>query len=51
MALQLASAGFCGGEPEKVLQTSVSWVVKMMQFVTFKGTYERTFIERNRNEK
>lgn len=50
MALQLASAGYGGGDPEKVLQMSVTWVVKIMKFVTFKADYERTFIERNKKE-
>lgn len=47
-ALHLARAGYCGGDPEKIMQMSVGWVVRTAQFEKYCVDYERTFIELNR---
>lgn len=48
MALRLAEAGYAGGDPEKVMQMTVGWVVTSIQFQKHKADYERTYIELNR---
>ncbi len=49
-ALTLAKAGFCGGDPEKVMQMKVGWVMAAMQFETFRSEYERSYIDLNREK-
>jgi hypothetical protein len=47
--LRLAKAGYCGGDPEKVLQMRVNLVVTAMHYEKFVGDYERKYIELNKD--
>ncbi len=44
----MAKAGYCGGDPEKVTQMPVGWVVAAVQYEAFINTYERTYIKMNK---
>lgn len=50
IALRLASAGLYGGDPANVMRARADWVLKAMQYETFKGDYEDAFVEMNREE-
>lgn len=51
LALRLASAGYCGGDPERVLQMRADLFVGALQYEKFKDDYQNTFIEMNREAK
>lgn len=48
MALRLASAGFGGGDPERIMRMRADWVLKAIQYEVFKGEYEDVYLELNR---
>lgn len=50
IALRLARAGYCGGDPEKVMQMQVGWVNAIAQYEGFVGVYELTYIELNKKK-
>lgn len=50
MALRLASAGYGGGDPERIMQMRADWVVKAAQYEAFKSDYQDVYIEMNREE-
>jgi hypothetical protein len=50
VALRLAKAGYAGGDPEKVMQMQVGWVMATVQFEKFCADYERKYIELNREK-
>lgn len=50
VSLQLAKAGYCSGNPEKVLNLSVSTVLAAMNYELFLKHYEETFFELNKVE-
>jgi hypothetical protein len=50
VGLRLAKAGYCGGDPEKVLQMKIGWVMAMLQYEKFVGDYENTYIEMNKGK-
>ena len=47
VALRLASAGYCGGDPERVLGMRADLVLAALQYEVFKGEYERVFVAIN----
>lgn len=47
MALRLASAGYGGGDPEKVLAMRADLVLAALQYEMFKQDYERRWLELN----
>ena len=47
MALRLASAGYCGGDPEKVMRARADWVLRMVQYEAFKAEYEDSYLALN----
>lgn len=48
VGLRLASAGYGGGDPERVVQMRADWVMKMLQYEVFKNEYQDVFLEMNR---
>lgn len=48
MALRLASAGYCGGDPERVMRMRADWVLAAIQYEAFKADYEDVFLELNK---
>jgi hypothetical protein len=51
MALKLAGCGYCGGDPEKVLEMRADLALAAFQYEAFKQEYEREFIALNSPEK
>lgn len=51
MALRLAGAGYCGGDPERVLAMRVDLVMAALQYELFKDDYQRAAIELSREGK
>jgi len=51
VALRLASAGYCGGDPEKVLDMRADLVTAALQYEVFKADYERQYVELNRERR
>ena len=49
VSLRLASVGYCGGDPEKVLEMRADLVIAALQYELFKTNYEREYIALNRN--
>lgn len=49
-AFRLASMGYFGGDPEKVLDASVEIVVGLTDYVEFQRVYDETYVELNRND-
>lgn len=49
MGLRLASAGYCGGDPEKVLAMGSHWVLAALDFEAYRAAYERAYVERSRD--
>ena len=50
IALKLASLGYAGGDPEKVLNMRVDFVLAAIQYEKFKVDYDREWLELNRPE-
>jgi hypothetical protein len=50
VALRLAREGYCGGDPEKVLQMRADLVMAAVQYENYRAEYERTFVELNREK-
>lgn len=50
IALRLARAGYCGGDPEKVLRMRADTVLAMLAYEKFKDDYERAYIDLNREK-
>ncbi len=48
--MRLASAGWFGGDPEKVLQAPVDIVLAAAQYQIFKADYEEVYMELNREK-
>ena len=48
VALRLAKAGYCGGDPERILGMRADLVMAALQYESFIGDYERTYLELNR---
>ncbi len=46
----MASEGYYGGDPEKVMKARADWVMKTAQYVTFKGEYEDCYLELNKKK-
>ena len=46
-SITLAEAGFCGGDPEKVMRARADWVLKMMQYEAMKADYEDVYLKMN----
>ena len=51
VALKLAKAGYCGGDPERIFQMRVDIVMAALHYEAFRADYERAFYELNREEK
>jgi hypothetical protein len=51
IALRLANEGLGGGNPETILDMPVTTVLSMLDYSTFKGEYEATFHEMNKDRK
>jgi hypothetical protein len=47
--VKLAKAGYCGGDPEKVLKARVDLVMEMYQYENFVNKYEKVWMELNKN--
>ena len=47
VALRLASRGYCGGDPEKVLEMRADLIIAALQYESFKGEYESAFMALN----
>lgn len=50
MAMRLASSGWWGGDPEKVLSAPADLVMAAAQYEFFKAEYERTYMEMNKEK-
>jgi len=48
VALRLAKAGYCGGDPSKVLEMRADLALAAIQYETFTRDYEAAFIELNK---
>lgn len=48
--MRLAKAGYCGGDPQKILKTRADLVMAMLDYETFEADYESQFIEINKGE-
>jgi hypothetical protein len=46
----MASSGFAGGDPERVLGMRADLVMLAVEYEAFKVDYERAYIEMNRTE-
>lgn len=46
--MRLASAGWWGGDPEKVLQAPADLVMGAMHYEAFRADYEKAYVEINR---
>ena len=51
IALKLAGCGYCGGDPERVLEMRADLCIAAIQYEAFKQDYERESIALNRPEK
>lgn len=51
VALRIAKAGFYQGDPEKVLNGRVDYVLATLEYNKFLSDYEDVFIELNKKEK
>jgi hypothetical protein len=49
--MRLASAGWWGGDPEKILQAPADVVMAALQYEQFKIDYESAYVEMNRESK
>lgn len=47
----MATAGYCGGDPERVRAMPVDLVVAALQYEKFKADYERKFVELNKDRR
>ena len=50
VAFRLASGGWWGGDPEKVLQAPVEQVMIALQYEKYKSDYEAVYVELNREK-
>ena len=50
IAIRLAKAGYCSGDPKKVLMTRADLVMAMLDYETFEADYESQYIELNKGE-
>jgi hypothetical protein len=50
IALKLAKAGYCGGDPERILMMRADFVIEALHYETFIHDYETTYYEMNRGE-
>lgn len=48
--MRLAKAGYCSGDPEKILRTRADLVMGMLQYETFEAIYESQYIELNKGD-
>lgn len=46
--MRLASAGYCAGDPERVLQTRADLVLAMLDQERFRVDFEAVFLEINK---
>ena len=51
VAIKLASCGYCGGDPEKVLEMRADLALAALQYEVFKTEYEQEYILLNREAK
>jgi len=49
--LALAKEGYCGGNPEKIANLRVDWVVNMLHYGKYINDYEKEFYELNKDHK
>lgn len=50
MCISLAKKGYFQGDPDRVLEASVSTVMKVLAYEKFESEYKETEIELNKNE-
>lgn len=50
-AMRLASSGWWGGNPERILRAPADVVIAALQYEDFKSDYEAAYIELNRETK
>jgi len=43
--LRLAKEGFCGGDPVKIMESPVDWVMRMIAYASFLSDYESAAAE------
>lgn len=46
--MRLAKAGYCSGDPQRVLRTRADLVMAMLDYETFEADYESQYIELNK---
>ena len=50
-SIRIAEAGFCEGDPLRVLEMPVDWALDLINYLRFKGEYEMTAMELNKPSK
>ena len=48
--MRLSKAGYCGGDPKRILETRADLVMAMLDFEAFEIDYEDQFLEMNKEE-
>ena len=48
VALRIAKAGYYSGDPQKVLEARVDYVLSILEYESFNSDYERVYTELNK---
>ena len=51
MALRLAKEGFMGGNPDAILEAPTATVIAMMEYISYLGEYQETYLQLNKDTK